>query len=146
MADYDFMDLHGNLSVAEGLTGSEKRAQLGAVGGRVGYLVTPAILFYWNGGYTSTRFDGVNLAGTTPGVCLPAQTFDGGFIGGGTEVAVQAWPGLYWRSEYRYSSYRSTNVQYFENGVALTGDFEHEAKSVQTITTSLIWKFSWAGR
>jgi outer membrane immunogenic protein len=149
--DYDFMDLHGNFSevfpdVAG--TGSEKENWAWAVGGRVGYLVTPAILVYWNGGFTSTRFGGVNLIeveGSASPFSLGSQTFDGGFIGGGTEIAVQAWPGLFWRSEYRYSSYRSENVQLFEDGVAFPGVFEHENKNVQTITTSLVYKFNWFG-
>jgi outer membrane immunogenic protein len=63
--DYDFMDLKGNLGVAAGLlTGSEKENWAWAAGGRIGYLVTPAILVYWNGGFTSTRFGGVNLSDT----------------------------------------------------------------------------------
>lgn len=118
------MDLKGNFSPFAGeLTGSEKENWAWAVGGRVGYLVTPAILVYWNGGFTATRFGGVNLSPTNvtttaPSFSLAAQTFNGGFIGGGTEIAVQEWPGLFWRSEYRYSSYRSANVQFFEDGVA----------------------------
>jgi outer membrane immunogenic protein len=47
-ADYDFMDLHGNFSdVSEyPLVGEEKEKSAWAVGGRIGYLVTPAILAY----------------------------------------------------------------------------------------------------
>jgi outer membrane immunogenic protein len=151
MADYDFMDLKGNLGVdAGGLTGGEKESGAWAVGGRIGYLVTPAILVYWNGGFTSTKFDGVNLSPTDVEECcesasLASHTFDGGFIGGGTEIAVQAWPGLFWRSEYRYFSYRSANVQYLFDGVPEPGFFEHESKTVQTITSSLVWKFNWLG-
>jgi hypothetical protein len=44
-ADYDFMDLNGN----------EKESGAWAVGARIGYLVAPAILVYWNGGFTETR-------------------------------------------------------------------------------------------
>jgi outer membrane immunogenic protein len=150
--DYDFMDLQGNLSPDVGyLTGSEKENWAWAVGGRIGYLVTPAILAYWNGGFTSTRFGSVNLStteviGVSPeSATLGAQTFDGGFIGGGTEIAVQWWPGLFWRSEYRYSSYRSENVQFFQGGIPVPGAFEHENKNVQTITSSLVWKFNWTG-
>jgi hypothetical protein len=76
---------------------------------------------------------------------IPSHTFDGGFIGGGTEIAVQAWPGLFWRSEYRYSSYRSADLQLSFDGVPEPGYIEHETKNVQTITTSLVWKFNWTG-
>lgn len=149
--DYDFMDLKGNTSTFAGsFTGSEKESGAWAVGARLGYLVTPAILVYWNGGFTSTRFDGANLTPTEVSSCcetasLASHTFDGGFIGGGTEIAVQAWPGLFWRSEYRYSSYRSADVQLSFDGVAAPGYVQHESKNVQTITSSLVWKFNWFG-
>jgi len=114
------------------------------------YLVTPAILVYWNGGFTATRFDGVNGTPTeypssSDTASLPSHTFDGGFIGGGTEIAVQSWPGLFWRSEYRYSSYRSADLQITIDGVSYSGLVEHETKNVQTITTSLVRKFNWFG-
>jgi outer membrane immunogenic protein len=149
--DYDFMDLHGNFSEISdpfSLAGQEKENSAWAVGGRIGYLVTPAILAYWNGGFTSTRFGGVNgvsFAGTPSILSVGSQTFDGGFIGGGTEIAVQWWPGLFWRSEYRYSSYQSKDVQAFDEGIAYPTFVEHENKNVQTITSSLVWKFNWTG-
>jgi outer membrane immunogenic protein len=120
-----------------------------AVGGRIGYLVTPAILAYWNGGFTSTRFGSVTgydaFEGTPSPLSVGSATFDGGFIGGGTEIAVQWWPGLFWRSEYRYSSYRSKDVQAFDESIAYPTFVEHETKNVQTITTSLVYKFNWFG-
>jgi outer membrane immunogenic protein len=144
-ADYDFMGLRGHLgAVAGAFLGTEKESSAVAAGGRIGYLVTPQILTYVNGGWSSTRFDGINFPtspqGVPAGVTLPGHTFSGGFIGGGTEVAVAAFPGLYWRSEYRYAAYGSADVQFSVNGVP-TNAFNHESKNVQTITTSLIWKF-----
>jgi hypothetical protein len=53
-------------------------------------------------------------------------------------VAVAALPGLYWRSEYRYAGYGSADLAFTGS---LTGAFNHESKNVQTITTSLVWKF-----
>jgi hypothetical protein len=47
---------------------------------------------------------------------------------------------LYWRNEYRYAGYGSADLQFSVNGVPITA-FNHESKNVQTITTSLIWKF-----
>ena len=65
-ADYDFMDLHKNFSIPDlgfnGVAGEEKQKDAWAVGGRIGYLVTPTVFTYWNGGYTETRFDGINLS------------------------------------------------------------------------------------
>jgi outer membrane immunogenic protein len=61
-ADYDFMDLRGHLGVIGGaLVGSEKESSAAAAGGRIGYLLTPQILTYVNGGWSSTRFDGVTF-------------------------------------------------------------------------------------
>jgi outer membrane immunogenic protein len=145
-ADYDFMDLRGHLGAIAGgaFVGSEKESSAAAAGGRIGYLVTPQILTYVNGGWTSTRFDSVNFAlvttGTPLGFALPGHTFSGGFIGGGTEVAVAALPGLYWRNEYRYAGYGSADLQLSFDGIP-TNVFNHESKNVQTITTSLVWKF-----
>ncbi len=143
-ADYNFMDLRGHLAVASvDLVGAEKESSAWAAGGRIGYLVTPQILAYVNGGWSSTRFNGVSFiaadTGAATGVTLPSHNFNGGFIGTGTEIAV-AFPGLYWRSEYRYASYRAADLQFFTDG-APSGLFNHESKTVQTITTSLVWKF-----
>jgi outer membrane immunogenic protein len=147
-ADYDFMDLRGNLGEFI-FVGSEKENWAWAAGGRIGYVVTPAILAYFNGGFTSTRFGDVNFnivdTGAPSGFSLGAQTFNGGFIGGGTEVAITAWPGLFWRSEYRYSSYKGADLTLLLNGGPTVG-IEHETKNVQTITSSLVWKFNWTGR
>jgi outer membrane immunogenic protein len=135
-ADYDFMDLHGGFTDGTfDVTAPQKETWAAAVGGRIGLLVTPQVLTYVNGGWTSTRFDAVNFGG---GVSWPAHTFGGGFIGGGTEVAVAALPGLYWRSEYRLSSYQPDNLGV--EGIAAKL-FSHQSATVQTITTSLVWKF-----
>src|SRR6201981_2812013 len=129
-ADYDFMDLRGHLgTVAGAFLGTEKESSAVAAGGRIGYLVTPQILAYINGGFSSTRFDGVSFptspTGVPAGTTLPGHTFSGGFVGGGTEVAVAAFPGLYWRSEYRYAAYGSADLP-FSGGVAgLLGIINH---------------------
>jgi hypothetical protein len=83
------MDLHGGFfDEAVGLTAPSREIWAAGLGARLGFLVTPQILTYVNGGYTPTRYDNVNFPGTT--VSLPGQTFNGGFNGGGTEVAVAA--------------------------------------------------------
>ena len=135
-ADFDLMDLHGGFfDEAAQVTGAPVREiWAGGVGARIGFLVTPQILTYVNGGWTPTRFDAVNFPGTR--ASLPGQTFNGGFIGGGTENV----PGLFWRNEYRLSSYRATNLQFSVNGMPIDF-FDHQSATVQTITTSLILKF-----
>ena len=52
-ADYDFTDLSGTFrdSNVENF-GREKESGAWAVGARIGYLVTPSLLAYFDGGYT----------------------------------------------------------------------------------------------
>jgi outer membrane immunogenic protein len=154
-ADYDFMDLHKNFDIPFfGIAGEEKEKSAWAVGGRIGYLVTPNVFTYWNGGYTETRFDQINLNGVifnTPGATIGSNTYHGWFIGGGTEIALSGLfglplpAGLFWRSEYRYSSFDSADLPIFTAAGAQTNFSEHMRPFVQTITTSLVYKFNWWG-
>jgi outer membrane immunogenic protein len=156
-ADYDFMDLHRNFQSSFplfGIAGEEKEKDAWAVGGRIGYLVTPNVFTYWNGGYTETRFDQINLNGvvlSTPIATIGSNTYHGWFIGGGYEIGLAGFfgwqlpPGLFWRTEYRYSSFDSANLPIFTAGGAQTRFSEHMTPFVQTITTSLVWKFNWWG-
>src|SRR6516225_8198076 len=83
----DFMDLHGSLTDATiPSTASHKENRAAAVGGRIGFLIAPQVLTYVNGVWTSTLFSEVDFPGGA--FSFPAHTFSGGFIGGGTEVAV----------------------------------------------------------
>lgn len=172
--DYDIMDLSGTSSLDFssalatpffGLSGPEKQTDAWYVGGRIGYLVTPSLLTYFDGGYTETRFDQVNYVtsdslafpvGTNSGVFLPAHTYTGWFLGGGTEYAMNfSWlpiSGLFWRSEYRYADYNSSNIPTFcAGGGAPCGAAGPEgvsvraSKVVQTITSGLVWRFNFGG-
>jgi outer membrane immunogenic protein len=152
-ADADAMDLHRNFqSSFGGIAGEEKETSAWAVGGRIGYLVTPNVFTYWNGGYTQSRFDQINFSSTTSpfgpiGLALGAHTYDGWFIGGGTEIALSGLfglplpAGLFWRSEYRYSSFNSANLPF----IGAPGFSENLKPYVQTITTSLVYRFNWWG-
>src|SRR6185437_5726821 len=63
LGDFDFMHIHGDFSPSgTTIVGSENERWAWAVGARVGYLVTPTLLTYFNGGYTQTRFDQVNFS------------------------------------------------------------------------------------
>jgi outer membrane immunogenic protein len=133
-------------------TGDEKETGAGYVGGRIGYLVTPTLLTYFDGGWTETRFEQVNysLNGFPPlpptGESLPATTYHGWFLGGGTEYALNFdWlpiHGLFWRTEYRYASYEAKDVPIANSILAPGLAAEHERKYVQTITSSLVWRFN----
>ena len=166
--DYDFMGLSGSFQEPyEGFIGNENESGAWAAGVRLGYLVTPTLLTFFDGGYTQARFDQINLSfdsvpSASAGAYFPAQTYSGWFLGGGTEYAL-TWlpiPGLFWRTEYRYASYESANVPMLTSagapyinsptcdirGLGCSGLANNMQKDVQTITTSLVWRFNWFGR
>ena len=155
-ADYDFMDLHKNFDIPFfGVAGEEKEKNAWAVGGRIGYLVTPNVFTYWDGGYTQTEFDQINLnfvdSPFEPFGSIASHTYNGWFIGGGYEIGLAGFfgwqlpPGLFWRTEYRYSSFNNTNLPIFTAAGVQTSFAQHMTPNVQTITTSLVWKFNWWG-
>jgi outer membrane immunogenic protein len=158
LGDYDVMGLKGtdnfqNVGVG-GVFGApsyapEKERNAWYIGGRVGYLVTSALLSYVSAGYTQTSFGQQNFTFLNTGLAansfLPGATYQGWFLGGGTEYALNfpALRGLFWRNEYRYASYNSKDLQLLGPG-ATPGYAQHTTPYVQTITTSLVWKFNWA--
>jgi outer membrane immunogenic protein len=112
----------------------------------------PNLLTYVDGGYTGATFDRSNLSTqfTVPpfatGTSMNSHTFNGWFLGGGTEYAFNWLPihGLFWRTEYRYSMYNAADVATVITATgAPTGFGQHVAPQVQTVTTSLIWRFNW---
>jgi outer membrane immunogenic protein len=155
--DYDFMSLKGSMSPllinGSALLADEKESAAWAVGARIGYLITPTILTYVNGGWTETRFDQMNIfnslgASSTTG--FPEHTYKGWFIGSGFEYNFTWLPiqGLFLRTEYRYSTYQKDDIAEvdFATGGS-TGNFGfgnvlHASKQVQTVTTSLVWRFN----
>lgn len=141
-ADYDFSSLVGSIQdQGPVLVGEIKQTAAWAAGARVGWLATPAVLTYVNGGYSGARFSGTTMvnefsgaaAGTTPGF-----TRSGWFVGTGVETAFpllgQSW---FWRTEYRYASYGSQTIT--DSGFnSIT--FK---PAVQTVTSQLLYKFNW---
>jgi len=168
LGEYDFMNLKGTNSPSllfpvappnSPIAANEKESSAWYFGARVGYLLTPSILTYFDGGYTQTRFDAQSefqtASGTAIGFGFPAQTYHGWFVGGGTETSLSGLladyipglpNGLFLRSEYRYSTYQSVGLpeQFLATGVN-DGNVENTKPHVQTITTSLIWRFNWTG-
>jgi outer membrane immunogenic protein len=157
-ADYDFMDLKGSnnpneLAVVGGttspVTANMKERDAVYAGARLGYLITPSVLAYVDGGWTEARFtqsgEFLTLNGAAIGANYPDYNTNGWFIGGGYEYALDFLPlhGLYWRTEYRFAQYDKRNLTEVVSatGVA-TGDVEHSQAFVQTITSSLVWRFN----
>jgi outer membrane immunogenic protein len=162
--DYDIVSVIYGGSFQEsylGWIGNETAHGAWAVGGRIGYLVTPTLLTYINAGYTQARFGQINLFTPTvpqvpPAACgvgpclIPANSDGGWFIGGGTEFAL--WDvvpvhGLFWRTDYRYAVYSSADLPILTStGAPVTATCavvcgEHLRKDVQSVTTGLVWRF-----
>jgi outer membrane immunogenic protein len=149
-ADYEFMDLTGQHT---GIGGEEvanlKENSAWAVGARIGYLITPNFLTYWDGGYTQTHFDQANysglFSGVNDGLALPGTTFHGWFLGSGFEYSFN-WliPGLFLKTEYRFSSYNAQTVTDTFEGQP-TEFSERLHPFVQSVTTQLVYRFNWFG-
>ena len=101
-----------------------------AAGGRIGYVIPslPQLLTYVSGGYSQAHFQGVSYVNSLPpvigantGLNLPGHTYDGWFLGGGTEYGFSWLPGLFLKTEYRYYAYDSVNLATFCSGPSATG-------------------------
>ena len=145
-ADYNFSSLKGSIQDQNPATvGEIKQTDAWAAGVRLGWLVTPAMLTYANGGYSGAKFSGTTMvnefnaafSGTTPGF-----TRSGWFVGGGAETTFTALgllgPGWFWRTEYRYASYNTQTIPDTPGQNSIT--FK---PAVQTLTSQVIYKFNW---
>ncbi len=161
LANYDFADIHGNSATHSSvfffdpLGGTAKLSSSWAVGARIGWLVTPKTLTYFNGGYTQARYDSMALfdlgAGVPAGASLGAGTYGGWFLGAGVESKLDLLPGNGWfiRTEYRYADYGSATTAavttagapFAPNG--FTPLSMQSNPIVQTVRTELSYKFNW---
>ena len=157
-ADYDWTNIRGqidDISFASGFggVGDETLRNQWAVGGRIGWVPFPNLMTFVSGGYTQANFSGTVFTaqfipdlGVPTGVTRDGATHHGWFIGGGEEYAF-TWlpvPGLFWKTEYRLSEFDHNLVAVrFADG---TGAYGVDSKTwVQTITTSLVWRFNFLG-
>lgn len=152
--DYDFMDVKGDVSTfgffGPAVTGSQKLDSQWAVGGRVGYLVLPQLLTYVSGGYTQAHWKSTSLASFfVPGVpvaSLPGSTKGGWFIGTGDEYALSFLPGLFWKTEYRYSEFDRADVAITTLPAGLaTGFTETQKFREHSVRSELVYRFNWGG-
>jgi outer membrane immunogenic protein len=141
--DFDFSDIKGTASELVSITNFPlKQRDAYAGGARIGFLVTPQILSYVDAGYAHADFNGGPLTlavapFTAAGFGVPNQSYGGYFLGGGTEVKV--FGGWSVKSEYRYARYDSASVTVPVSTPVFT---ETLKPSVQTVRTSLIYKFN----
>ena len=153
-ADYDFMDVSGDLSTFGNLNpafyGTQKQDQQWAIGGRVGYLVFPQLLTYVSGGYTQAHWKDTALSTFFPGgpvgLQLNGTTKGGWFIGAGDEYSLAHWlPGLFWKTEYRYSEFDSANANVVALPSGVPGYSLNEKFREQSVRTELVYRFNWGG-
>jgi outer membrane immunogenic protein len=155
-ADWDFSDVAGTALVGypvnfpDNATVREHQNWAWAIGGRVGYIVWPQLLVYVSGGFTEAHFNRVELADQIDGLAIgshiPGHTYQGWFFGTGYEYALGWVPGLFWKTEYRYSGFESVNLSVLDDATGLTtGNAIHSHKFAQAIRSELVWRFNWGG-
>jgi outer membrane immunogenic protein len=154
--DYDWRDIKGNFQdTTLPISGEEKNKSAWHAGVRVGWLPYSNLLTFVSGGWTQAKFDGVLMTdnfGIFPANVLnfsfPSNTYDGWFIGGGYEYQLPFWQGLSWKTEYRFASYKADDLPVTVCIVNACGSAfydEHMKKYIQTVTTSLVWRFNFGG-
>jgi outer membrane immunogenic protein len=153
-ADGQFGSLKGTIQdPIFGLSGNIKMQDAWAAGVRVGYLVAPNVFSYVNGGYSGSHWSGTNmfdLGGNLVGVHTNSFNRNGWFIGGGVENNLNIFgisaPGWFMKTEYRAAFYNRKSVTELFDGTNLpTGNDIAFKPYVQTISTSLVYRFNWTG-
>ena len=153
--DGQFGSLRGTIQDPfNAITGTIKMQDAWAAGVRVGYLVAPNVLSYVNGGYSGSHWSGTTLLDTFSGFPVGAHTnsfnLNGWFVGGGVENNLNIFgisaPGWFMKTEYRAAYYGNKNVnELFNVTNALVGNDINFKPWVQTISTSLVYRFNWGG-
>ena len=153
-ADGQFGSLRGTLQdQAAAITGRIKMQDAWAAGVRLGYLVAPNVLSYVNGGYSGSHWSGTgltDLAGVASGFHTNSFNRNGWFIGGGVENNLNIFgisaPGWFMKTEYRAAYYDKKDIAVLQDGTnLLTTDSITFKPWVQTISTSLVYRFNWTG-
>ena len=165
-ADGQFGSLKGTIQdQGPFFVGSEKLKDTWAVGVRLGYLVAPNVFSYVNAGYTGSNWSGTTMMlaqtlNTTP-FGTPSFSRNGWFVGGGVENNLNIFgisaPGWFMKTEYRMAYFDGINLTDSVPGGAAAvvvpgvGAFANPQSSihfkpdVQTISTSLVYRFNWGG-
>ena len=155
LADGQFGSLRGSVvDQTLGLTGTEKLRDTYAAGARLGYLIAPNVLSYVNAGFTGADWSGTTLVGSVTGIPSALHTNgyntnNGGFIGGGVENNLNIFgisaPGWFMKTEYRAAYFGNKNIHELTPAGTLAGNDIAFKPFVQTISTSLVYRFNWGG-
>jgi outer membrane immunogenic protein len=154
-ADAQFGDIKGTILGPSGYAaaGTNNNKLSYAAGVRVGYLIAPNVLSYVNGGYSHADFSKTDLLfaadGSPSGYAIPKLSFDGWFLGGGVENSLDFFgisaPGWFMKTEYRVAEYGRKSANVLDNGgPSADGDVIAFKPYVQTVSTSLVYRFNWS--
>jgi outer membrane immunogenic protein len=155
-ADGQFGSLRGSLTeIVGGFEGHEKLRTSYAAGVRLGYLVAPNVFSYVNGGYSGSEWSGVGFSTLAAGggatlFTSPSFHRNGWFVGGGVENSLNifgiAAPGWFMKTEYRAAYYDRVTLPETVVATGLPTGFSDTFKPlVQTVSTSLVYRFNWSG-
>ena len=97
--------------------------------------------------------DAIDIAGRVPElVGLPqpwhtdGRTYKGWFLGAGDEYGLSFLPGLFWKTEYRFSRFHIETNDYRDNVTNLSiGNSDDSRKWVHTVRSELVYRFNWGG-
>ncbi|MGB8402066.1 MAG: porin family protein, partial [Bradyrhizobium sp.] len=77
---------------------------------------------------------------------LDKKTSKGYFIGAGDEYALSFLPGLFWKTEYRFSQYDTQTNPIRITATGLPGGDSLDSKTwVHTVRSELVYRFNWGG-
>ena len=146
--DYDFASIKGQHGSIVGVAQGEKLSSAWSVGGRIGWVVMPNFMTYFSGGYTEATFDQQNYSvfGIPTGFYTGKQTYKGWFLGAGDEYALSFMPGLFWKTEYRFSEFDYKYNNYLVTATGLPAGISDDSKKyTHTIRSELVYRFNWGG-
>jgi outer membrane immunogenic protein len=166
-ADGTWSDIKGDhawrvFGPAEAFVGESKMNWSWGAGARLGYLVSPSFLTYFNAGFTQAHTEAYNLRRIVgpfdaANLQVPGQTLNGFFIGSGFEYQLDFLPGLFVKSEGRAAWYDRKDSRLgctvtaapFCGATAVGADpFGNiDSRKVVTYTakTELVYRFNWGG-
>jgi outer membrane immunogenic protein len=150
--DYDWSSIKGKVgTLGQGVIGDEKMSSAWSAGGRLGWVALPNFMTYFSAGYTEATFDRFNFLNSFPpftsaGTFIDKRTYKGWFLGAGDEYAFNFLPGLFWKTEYRFSRFdtETNTIRFIATGLP-TGFSVDSEKWVHTVRSELVYRFNWGG-
>jgi outer membrane immunogenic protein len=121
-----------------------------SVGGRLGYLVTPATLIYGSIGYSRIELDDARLSvnfgpGSFGTRVASSGAIDGFFLGGGIETKIT--DNISLKLDYRYTNGDSEQITLLPDVLPEANDFVRAEidPDIQTVRLSLDYRFNFGG-